>query len=370
MHRDEIPALSPPATAPAGAAEAGDIELVLDAGDPGDVPRDLVIDLYADVQADSVLVVDTQAEVERARQAVRLHLERRRVAAVSARADAAPPDTATPSALGGTRLNEARFCVIDLETTGLRPGHGDEILEIGALHLADGELGREFSTLVNPLRPISAAAVAIHGIHDREVAAAPLIAEVLPYLEEMARDRVLVFHNAPFDLGFIQRALSEHGREPLAGPVLDTLVLARRLLAGRCGLGQVAERLGVDSPHAHRALADARLTALVLRRLLALLAEEGAGSLADVPGWVAAPVRPRRRPTPRPDLLARRLRRAIDDGEILRLAYRLAPALAPFELRVRPLRLVGGLHLLACDLDRGEEILLEVARLDRLTRVP
>ena len=307
-------------------------------------------------------MVDVEAELQRAGQAARRHLD-----LAARRRERHPPVQVASPEWAHLPLEEARFCVIDLETTGLRPGYGDEILEIGALHLQGGEIGREFETLVNPLRPISESARAVHGIADLQVAGAPRIDVALPYLLEMASGRVLVFHNAPFDMRFIQRALCEHGRDPLDGPVLDTLLLARRLLGGSCGLGSAAARLGVESPHAHRALADARLTALLLARLLEILANAGARRLVDVPGWGAGPFRAQAARVPRADLLAERLERAIRTGEPLALAYRGVAGVGAFEVRVRPLRLVGGMQLLATELDGSAPFLLDLARIERLT---
>jgi DNA polymerase III epsilon subunit-like protein len=195
-------------------------------------------------------------------------------------------------------LETARYCVIDTETTGARPGLGDELLEIGAVRVVGGELDLEFSSLVRPLGPITAGAHAVHGISAQDAATAPPVEEILPYVAEMGRDCVLVFHNAPFDLSFLQRALADAGRPVFEAPVIDTLVVARRLLGGRCGLGMLGERLGLEGPHLHRALPDARLTARLLIRLLAFLCDAGAERLEHVPGIAIRPARQRRRRGP------------------------------------------------------------------------
>jgi DNA polymerase III epsilon subunit family exonuclease len=266
-------------------------------------------------------------------------------------------------------LAEARFCVIDLETTGLRPGWGDEILEVGAVRVAGGTLGLEFASLVDPLRPISPAAQAVHGLCDADVRGAPPLGAVLPGLLEMARDAVLVFHNASFDLGFVQRALVECGREPLEAPVLDTVVLARRLLRGRVGLGTAAARLGLPIERLHRALPDARLTARLLVALLEVLQAAGAAWWYEVPGLVRRPPRLRRRSLPAPDLLARRLHQAIARCEPLWLAYRGARGVAPYEMRLRALRLEGT-SLVACDAHGSEPFVLDTTRIEGLRPAP
>jgi DNA polymerase III epsilon subunit family exonuclease len=259
-------------------------------------------------------------------------------------------------------LGTARFCVIDTETTGARAGLGDELLEIGAVRVVDSELGLEFSSLVRPLGPISAGAYGVHGITTEAAAAAPPLEAVLPYVVEMARDCVLVFHNAPFDLGFLQRALSDAGRPLFEAPVIDTLVVARRLLGGRCGLGMLGERLGLEGPHLHRALPDARLTAHLWIRLLAFLRAAGAERLEHVPGIAVRPPRLRRRRTPRSGLLLQRLEQAWSGGEVVRLACHAGRGMAPLALRVRFVE-VAPHACIVFDIDTGTTHVLDPARI-------
>ena len=152
-------------------------------------------------------------------------------------------------------LGELRACVVDLETTGTHAGA--EILEIGAVQVADDRLEAEFSTLVRPWGEIAPAAFTVHGIGMHAVLDAPRIEAVLPSWLEHAAGCVLVFHNAGFDLGFLQRALRDTDRPLLTVPLVDTLTLASRLLGGRCGLGEAARRRD-SGPHLHRALPRAR----------------------------------------------------------------------------------------------------------------
>jgi DNA polymerase III epsilon subunit family exonuclease len=300
--------------------------------------------------------IDVAAERARATAAAVLHLERER------RRAARHPHPGAWSDLG---LFEARYCVIDTETTGAHAGGADDILEVGAVRVVDGELDRTFSSLVRPVRPISAAAHAVHGIRPEDVLDAPPIATVLPYVLEMARDCVLVFHNAGFDLGFLQRALAESERPLLTSPVVDTLVVARQLAGGRCGLGTVAARMGAAGPHVHRALPDAELTARLLVAFLDILTAAGARCLGEIPGIRARPPRSRIRRRPRVDALAHRLEEAVACGETLRISYRLGHGMQPQELHVRPHLLQSG-ACVALDLDRGRDCILEFDRIERL----
>ena len=89
-------------------------------------------------------------------------------------------------------------------------------------------------------------------------------------LESMG-DAVIVGHNVGFDVGFLRAACERHGRPPLAGTVVDTVALARRLLRDEvpnCKLGTLASRLRLDHQPSHRALDDALATADLLHLLI------------------------------------------------------------------------------------------------------
>ena len=110
---------------------------------------------------------------------------------------------------------------------------------------------------------------------------------------------MLVAHNAPFDVGMLDRALMRLDGTRIGMRVLDTVGLARRLLAGRLArfdLGSVSERFDVTVRPCHRALPDALATAEVLLGLIGLAQERGAESAEDVMALaLAAPRRARQR---------------------------------------------------------------------------
>jgi DNA polymerase III epsilon subunit family exonuclease len=305
----------------------------------------------ADVPA--VTAEDMARDETRARERARDHLHR------LARRRRRPDD----SEWMHRALSTLPVCVIDLETTGGRHDN-DEILEVGAVLLRGAECVREFSTLVDPQRPITAAAHRVHRIGAADVVGAPRVHELLPWIRELAAHRVLLFHNAGFDLGFLQRAFAEAEQEPLRQPVIDTVVVARRLMGGRCGLGRLGQRLGIDLPHAHRALADARLTAQVWGRLCDYLVAAGATRLAEVPGVVARASRHRRRVRPRHRELLQTLQAAIVTGTCLELAYRTTAGSEPHLLQVRPLRILHNRVCRVQDLERGHSADLWLDRID------
>ncbi|CAM3394200.1 DNA polymerase III, epsilon subunit [Stackebrandtia soli] len=163
------------------------------------------------------------------------------------------------------------FTVVDLETTGIA-SDASAITEIGAVKVRGGEILGEFSTLVNPGEPISPRISAMTGITDAMVADAPPIAAVLPSFLEFAAGSTWVAHNAPFDVGFL-RAACESAGQPWPRPaVVDTVVLARRLLdrseVPNRRLGTLARHFGAAVTPNHRALDDAKATVDVLHALL------------------------------------------------------------------------------------------------------
>ena len=101
-------------------------------------------------------------------------------------------------------LEEATYVVVDLETTGLRPGQSG-ICEIGAVRLRGFEVEAEFETLVDPGLPIDAGASAVTGLRNEQLRGAPRPAEAVRSFLDFAGDAVLVAHNARFDLAFLDR---------------------------------------------------------------------------------------------------------------------------------------------------------------------
>jgi DNA polymerase III epsilon subunit family exonuclease len=190
-------------------------------------------------------------------------------------------------------LEEATFVVVDLETTGLRPGQSG-ICEIGAVRLRGFEVDGEFETLVDPGLPIAAEASAVTGLRNEHLRGAPRPAEAVRSFLAFAGDAVLVAHNARFDLAFLDRETELLTGSRIGAPIVDTVRLARRLLAGRVssfGLAQLAWFLGTAEKPCHRALPDARATAELLLALIGLAQERGARTVADLSALAATRTR-------------------------------------------------------------------------------
>jgi DNA polymerase III epsilon subunit family exonuclease len=181
----------------------------------------------------------------------------------------------------GTPLHDARFVILDIETSGGAAHLGAAITEIGAVKVRSGHVLDTFSTLVNPRHPIPNYITDLTGIDDLLVAGAPPIEQVLPDLFEFFEDESTVFvaQNAPFDLSFLKFAAKGHGFEWPAMKVLDTAILARRVLdreeAPNCKLSTLAQIFGAEILPSHRALDDARATTDVLHGIFERLAGFG-----------------------------------------------------------------------------------------------
>jgi len=181
-------------------------------------------------------------------------------------------------------LEKATYVVVDLETTGLRPGQSG-ICEIGAVRLRGFEVEAEFETLVDPGLPLAAAAAALTGLRNEQLRGAPAPGDAVRRFLAFAGDAVLVAHNARFDLAFLDRETERLTGSRIGSPVVDTVRLARTLLAGRVssfGLSQLAWFVDTSERPCHRALPDARATAELLLVLIGLAQERGAGTVADL----------------------------------------------------------------------------------------
>jgi DNA polymerase-3 subunit epsilon len=175
------------------------------------------------------------------------------------------------SPLAEVGLEQARFCVVDLETSSLVARRG-LITEVGAVLIEAGEVLDELE-VVGP------------------GASSP---GTLRRVARLMRGAVLAGHNLRFDLAFLEQATSAASGVRIASPSVDTLTLARRLLAGRTGrfsLAALAELLGTNAVPCHRALPDARVTAELLVCLVAVARARGARTVADL----CALARPARR---------------------------------------------------------------------------
>lgn len=174
--------------------------------------------------------------------------------------------------LAGVSLDALRYAVVDVETTGGMPVAGHRITEIAIVRVHGTRIVDEWSTLVNPLRPIPPNISRITGIHDAMVRRQPRFAEIADEVVRRLEGHVFVAHNASFDWRFVAHAVQESTGHVLEGETLCTVRLARKLLPElpRRNLDSVAHHYGAELPPEvrHRAGGDAHATAQVLLGLL------------------------------------------------------------------------------------------------------
>lgn len=180
-------------------------------------------------------------------------------------------------------IDETRFVVVDLETTGHHPDE-ESVTEIGAVLIENGKVIDRFEQLVNPNRPIPPFVTKLTGITDAMVADAPPIAQVMGRFVDFAEGAVLVAHNAAFDAGLLDHQCRRILGRPLGLPTLCTVKLAQRLMPElrRTSLDSLCEHFQLEAASRHRAMGDAEMTGEVLLRLSAILKESGATKTGEL----------------------------------------------------------------------------------------
>ncbi|MGH2930906.1 MAG: 3'-5' exonuclease, partial [Solirubrobacteraceae bacterium] len=123
----------------------------------------------------------------------------------------------------------AEFIAIDTETNGLG-GEGCELTEIGAVLVGGGELHDRWSSLCQTSAPLRRGIQRLTGITQAMVDGAPRLEAVLPPVRDLLAGRVMVAHNAPFDVRVLRGSFHRIGLDWPDPPVLCTAALARVLL--------------------------------------------------------------------------------------------------------------------------------------------
>ena len=165
-----------------------------------------------------------------------------------------------------------RHIILDTETTGLSPEQGHRIVEIGAVEMINfSPTGKQLHLYVNPEREMEAEAERIHGLSTAFLSDKPLFIDIAQQLIDFIGDDLLVIHNAPFDVGFLNAELSRCKIAPLSmDRIIDTLPLARQKFPGaQASLDALCRRFDIDNTHRdlHGALIDADLLASVFVEL-------------------------------------------------------------------------------------------------------
>jgi DNA polymerase III subunit epsilon len=234
-------------------------------------------------------------------------------------------------------LGSVPLAFLDFETTGLYPRRGDRVCEVAIQRVLGDDLVLAYTTLVDPDRLLSESSFAVNHISAEQLAGAPAFAEIAADMRAALDGAVVVAHNAPFDIEFLQTELALAGLPPLLAPVLDTLALARRLLPRRHShsLAALASALGATPP-SHRAMDDVTALRIVFADLARRLAAQGittiGGALRYARGFDSGQLEPEP-----PQVLAEALR----DGRLLRIVYSSRSSPEPTERLVRPIELIS-----------------------------
>ena len=128
-----------------------------------------------------------------------------------------------------------RELVMDTETTGLDCRGGDRLVEIACVEVMNYiPTGRTWHKYINPQRDMPAEAFAVHGLSAQFLSNKPLFGDLAAEFLEFVGDSKLVFHNASFDMGFINMELERLSYSAIPPVrIVDTLALARRKHPGR-----------------------------------------------------------------------------------------------------------------------------------------
>ncbi|MBF0197120.1 MAG: 3'-5' exoribonuclease [Planctomycetes bacterium] len=179
-------------------------------------------------------------------------------------------------------MNCSEVVVIDFETTGLS-ADCDRVIEVGAVLVRDGQVVDEFSALMDPGFGLPYEITSITGITDEMLEGKPSPEELMPALHDFVQGKILVAHNASFDKRFLLAEMERAGIK-MCPEVLCTMLLARRLVTlHNHKLGTLASHLGCNIENAHRALDDARFTAILWNHLLEVVKQKSDLDSVDLP---------------------------------------------------------------------------------------
>lgn len=158
----------------------------------------------------------------------------------------------------------AGWAVVDVETSGFKPGSA-RVISLAVLALdAEGHVEQSVVSLLNP--GVDPGPTHIHGLTAEMLEDQPQFSEIVGDVVELVRGRTLVAHNVAFDYGFLTAEAEMAGVELPIDSVMCTLELARRLELGtdNLRLETLAAHWGVTQRRAHDAFDDAVVLTEVL----------------------------------------------------------------------------------------------------------
>ena len=171
-----------------------------------------------------------------------------------------------------TPYQQQRYCVIDIETNGSKPGTS-QVIEIGAVMVQNGQVIDRFETFVE-CAYLPEYITKITGIEPTDLIGAPSRREALTQLRHFMGDAVFVAHNANFDYSFLNASFDRFGLGGIGNLKLCTIDLARRTFESeRYGLAYLIDFLEIETATHHRAYSDAVCAAKVMEKSLKTLPE-------------------------------------------------------------------------------------------------
>ena len=161
------------------------------------------------------------------------------------------------------------YIVVDLETTGLDPYKGCEIIEIGVTEITQGKIGRNYSRLIKPKNHIPYFITEITNISDDMVENEEGIEQVLPRFREYLGDKIMIAHNAKFDLKFLNYYLDLLGLEKINNHIctLEMLKRCKSYKGKNKKLETACNYYNIVNEHAHRANSDTLATAKLFLKI-------------------------------------------------------------------------------------------------------
>lgn len=155
------------------------------------------------------------------------------------------------------------YVVVDLETTGLDPYSGCEIIEIGITEIKDNQIVRNYSRLVKPKLSIPSLITEITGITNEMVENEEGIETVLPRFRKFLGDRTMIAHNAKFDLKFLNYYLKKYNLEPVEKHLctMEMLKKCKSYKGKNKKLETACNYYNIKNENAHRADSDTKATA-------------------------------------------------------------------------------------------------------------
>jgi DNA polymerase III subunit epsilon len=162
----------------------------------------------------------------------------------------------------------AGWAVVDVETSGFRPGQA-RVVSVAALALGDdGNVEQSLYSLLNP--GVDPGPTHVHGLTTEMLQGQPTFGDIVGDLVDVLKGRTLVAHNVGFDYSFLTAEAELVDAELPVDTVMCTVELARRLEleTENLRLETLAAHWGVTQMKPHDALDDAMVLAQILKPAL------------------------------------------------------------------------------------------------------